>query len=95
MPRTSLIEGAPLGPLDLPILKALVRAALPSDGGTATPLRVGIENDEGTIYRVISLFGVREKANFTREMESLGFESDSLLGRTAKRGYDLVFTRQR
>jgi hypothetical protein len=68
---TTLIAGATLGKLDAEVVLAMDRALHRPSDAVAT-WRVGIRNDDGVIYRVVTLRSLDQWLDFLEDMERLG-----------------------
>lgn len=93
MPRTELLPGIPLSKADGRVLRALLQIALPSPAGTE--FRVAVKNEAGEIYRLIKLYGLKEKANFEEAMRGAGFDDERAVLRANITGYDCVYRNER
>lgn len=89
------MAGALIATDDAKVLRALLNAAAAVDGKPEpTEYVVGVTNDSGHVYRLITLFGPSERARFEREMSMIGFETDLTLRSSAHSRLDDVFTRR-
>ncbi|WP_143131294.1 hypothetical protein [Noviherbaspirillum humi] len=71
--KTFLVEGKQLPDFDERLVSGLLSdsAGYP---GTGLLLRIGIENDQGEIYRIIEIENRIEKQKLSAVLSSLGFE---------------------
>jgi hypothetical protein len=92
--RTQIIT-LPASRLDNEVLRALVKAAIPTDAPPPRSFRLGICNEDGAVYRVVELYSLAERTKFTSLMEALAFREETGLGGARRNGYDATFSLRR
>lgn len=85
MDRTHLVTSR-VPPSDTEVLRALVRAASPTDVPSRR-FRIGIRDEEGAVYRVVHLYSLAEKSRFAALMQALGFEEETGLAGMPREGF--------
>jgi hypothetical protein len=89
------IASTPISGADTEVLRALLRAAVPTDTPPGRSFRLGICNESGTVYRVVQLYSLAERTKFTSLMEALGFTEETGLAGAPLDGYHAVFSQRR
>lgn len=95
MRRSRLLAGTQVAADDSKVIRALLMSAVAiDDEPEPAEYVVGVSNESGRVYRLVTLFGLAEYARFAREMAAVGFEAEPTIGLRGRASLDALFARR-
>lgn len=90
--NTTLIHGKQLAEFDTVVLNTLNLIPPVSHHAAEKRLRIGIQNEQGDIYRVIKISGLKNFLDLIGKFRDLGFDDEFAEHAGDKQGFDAIIS---
>lgn len=90
--NTTLIQGKQLAEFDAIILDVINHIPATTHHPAEKRLRIGIQNEQGDVYRVIKISGLNNFFNLIGKLRDLGFKDEFAEHYGDKQGFDAIIS---